>query len=84
MHKLKAILFDVDGTLAETERYGHRVATNLGFKACGLDWQWSEELYGELLKKSLRLILAVKLFAIPTGKVKVDLSGNMQDRTSTS
>jgi HAD superfamily hydrolase (TIGR01509 family) len=50
MHKLKAILFDVDGTLAETERYGHRVATNLGFKACGLDWHWSEELYGELLK----------------------------------
>ncbi|TNF94302.1 MAG: HAD family hydrolase [Gammaproteobacteria bacterium] len=50
MSELKAILFDVDGTLAETERYGHLVATNQGFKTCGLDWQWSEELYGKLLK----------------------------------
>ncbi len=50
MSKLKAVLFDVDGTLSETERYGHLVAVNEAFKAVGLDWVWSPELYGELLK----------------------------------
>ena len=46
---LKAILFDVDGTLAETERDGHRVAFNQAFKDRGMDWEWSVERYGELL-----------------------------------
>ncbi|NJK99791.1 MAG: HAD-IA family hydrolase [Spirulinaceae cyanobacterium RM2_2_10] len=46
---LKAVIFDVDGTLAETERDGHRVAFNQAFAAAGLDWDWSVELYGELL-----------------------------------
>lgn len=46
---LKALIFDVDGTLAETERDGHRVAFNQAFRAAGLDWDWTPELYGELL-----------------------------------
>jgi HAD superfamily hydrolase (TIGR01509 family) len=45
----RAILFDVDGTLAETERDGHRVAFNQAFAEAGLDWHWDEKLYGELL-----------------------------------
>lgn len=44
-----AVLFDVDGTLAETERDGHRVAFNRAFAEAGLDWHWDEALYGELL-----------------------------------
>jgi HAD superfamily hydrolase (TIGR01509 family) len=44
-----AILFDVDGTLAETERDGHRVAFNRAFAESGLDWYWDESRYGELL-----------------------------------
>jgi HAD superfamily hydrolase (TIGR01509 family) len=44
-----AILFDVDGTLAETERDGHRVAFNQAFAEAGLDWHWDEALYGDLL-----------------------------------
>jgi len=47
---LEALLFDVDGTLADTERDGHRVAFNLAFVDAGLDWNWSVELYGKLLK----------------------------------
>ena len=47
--ELKALLFDVDGTLADTERDGHRVAFNYAFKEAGLDWEWSVERYGELL-----------------------------------
>ena len=46
---LQALLFDVDGTLADTERDGHRVAFNLAFAEAGLDWQWDVPLYGELL-----------------------------------
>lgn len=49
MSELKALLFDVDGTLADTERDGHRVAFNRAFAEAGLDWEWSEELYGKLL-----------------------------------
>jgi HAD superfamily hydrolase (TIGR01509 family) len=46
---LKALIFDVDGTLAETEHNGHRCAFNAAFADAGLDWHWGSELYGELL-----------------------------------
>jgi HAD superfamily hydrolase (TIGR01509 family) len=46
---LKALLFDVDGTLADTERDGHRPAFNAAFREFGLDWDWDVSLYGELL-----------------------------------
>ena len=46
---LKALLFDVDGTLADTERDGHRPAFNAAFREYGLDWDWDVELYGQLL-----------------------------------
>lgn len=46
---LKALLFDVDGTLADTERDGHRPAFNTAFREFGLDWDWDVPLYGELL-----------------------------------
>jgi HAD superfamily hydrolase (TIGR01509 family) len=45
----RAVLWDVDGTLAETERDGHRVAFNLAFEAFGLPWRWDEDIYGALL-----------------------------------
>ena len=50
MPDLKALLFDVDGTLADTERDGHRVAFNRAFTDAGLDWHWSVEDYGWLLQ----------------------------------
>ena len=46
--ELQALLFDVDGTLADTEEV-HRQAFNEAFKAAGLDWVWSHERYHELL-----------------------------------
>lgn len=46
---LKALIFDVDGTLAETEEY-HRRAFNRTFFEAGLDWYWDEALYRDLLK----------------------------------
>jgi beta-phosphoglucomutase-like phosphatase (HAD superfamily) len=50
MGQIQALIFDVDGTLAETEKDGHRVAFNLAFAEAGLDWEWSVSLYGELLE----------------------------------
>ncbi len=47
--ELKALIFDVDGTLAETERDGHRVAFNRAFAEAGLPWHWDVDLYRELL-----------------------------------
>ncbi len=47
---LKALLWDVDGTLAETERDGHRAAFNQAFESMGLQWHWSEPHYGKLLR----------------------------------
>jgi beta-phosphoglucomutase-like phosphatase (HAD superfamily) len=47
---LRALIFDVDGTLADTERDAHRVAFNAAFAESGLDWSWDEKTYGELLQ----------------------------------
>lgn len=49
MSELQALVFDVDGTLADTERDGHRVAFNRAFEEAGLDWHWTVDLYGQLL-----------------------------------
>ncbi len=46
---LKALIFDVDGTLAETEE-AHRQSFNEAFATFGLDWNWDQELYRKLLQ----------------------------------
>ncbi len=47
--KLRALIFDVDGTLAETEE-AHRQAFNETFAGWKLGWHWGRDLYRELLK----------------------------------
>jgi HAD superfamily hydrolase (TIGR01509 family) len=47
---MKALIFDCDGVLVDTERDGHRVAFNRAFAAAGIDCEWDVDLYGELLK----------------------------------
>jgi len=49
MAELKCILWDVDGTLADTERDGHRVAFNMAFEEAGLERRWDVVTYGKLL-----------------------------------
>jgi HAD superfamily hydrolase (TIGR01509 family) len=46
---IQAIIFDVDGTLADTED-GHRQSFNKAFAEKGLDWNWDVALYDKLLK----------------------------------
>ncbi|HUQ63169.1 MAG TPA: HAD-IA family hydrolase [Acidimicrobiales bacterium] len=47
--ELAAVVFDVDGTLVDSERDGHRVAFNLAFEEFGLPYRWDESSYGDLL-----------------------------------
>ena len=47
---LQALVWDVDGTLAETEDEGHRIDFNLAFEEAGLPWRWDSSVYGELLR----------------------------------
>ena len=46
---IRAVLFDLDGTLADTEE-AHRVAFNNAFERYKLGWKWSQDAYRELLK----------------------------------
>ena len=48
---LQALIFDVDGTLADTES-AHLAAFNQAFAEFGLDWHWDEPLYIDLLNVS--------------------------------
>jgi HAD superfamily hydrolase (TIGR01509 family) len=62
---LKALIFDVDGTLAETETL-HLKAMNASFSSAGLPWRWHPTLYRELLRipggrNRLRVFLAGRL-----------------------
>jgi HAD superfamily hydrolase (TIGR01509 family) len=49
MMTLDALIFDVDGTLADTEEL-HRQAFNEAFFSCGVGWRWGPALYAELLR----------------------------------
>jgi len=48
---LNALIFDVDGTLADTESV-HLAAFNHAFAQEGLDWHWDVPLYTRLLDVS--------------------------------
>jgi len=67
---LKALIFDVDGTLAETEEL-HREAFNRAFADAGISWFWSRPVYGRLLQVTggRERILA---YAEETGTCRVD------------
>ena len=52
MRRLKAVFWDLDGTIADTELCGHREAFNLAFQDFDLDWYWEENEYLDLLNIS--------------------------------
>ena len=50
MTQIKAVFFDQDGVIIDTERDGHRVSFNMTFKEFGFTDEWSVEYYHELLQ----------------------------------
>jgi HAD superfamily hydrolase (TIGR01509 family) len=50
LNALEAILWDMDGVLADTERDGHRPAFNIAFEENNLNTVWDVERYGKLLE----------------------------------
>ena len=50
MAEIKALIFDQDGVIIDTERDGHRVAFNQTFKEFGFDFEWDVDKYHELLQ----------------------------------
>ncbi len=50
MAEIKAMIFDQDGVIIDTERDGHRVAFNKTFKEFGFDFEWDVNYYHELLQ----------------------------------
>jgi HAD superfamily hydrolase (TIGR01509 family) len=69
MAEIKALIFDQDGVIIDTERDGHRVAFNETFKHFGYDFQWGVEEYHDLLqvgggKERMRHYLHTKGFGV--------------------
>jgi len=70
MAEIKALIFDQDGVIIDTEKDGHRVAFNKAFEKSGFDFRWDVETYGRLLKVSggkerMRHYLHTEGFGVP-------------------
>jgi HAD superfamily hydrolase (TIGR01509 family) len=77
MAKIKAVFFDQDGVIIDTEREGHRVAFNQTFKDFGYDFEWDVAYYHELLqvaggKERMKHHLRTKGFGVEVKPEDVD------------
>lgn len=76
---LKALIFDVDGTLADTEM-AHLSAFNHAFQEAGLDWRWDVPLYKHLLEVSGGQE-RIRAYWKSRGDLPQDISGSAVDQT---
>jgi len=77
MAAMKAVFFDIDGVIIDTERDGHRVSFNLAFKEFGFTDEWSVEYYHELLqvaggKERMKHHWKTKGFSRPVAETEID------------
>ena len=77
MAQIKAVFFDQDGVIIDTERDGHRVSFNMTFKEFGYDVDWDVDYYHELLqiaggKERMKHHLLTKGFGKPVKTEEID------------
>tara|TARA_Y100001968_G_scaffold324_1_gene262 strand:+ start:16510 stop:17256 length:747 start_codon:yes stop_codon:yes gene_type:complete len=80
MNNLSAVFWDVDGTIADTELCGHRVAFNCAFKDFDLDWNWDEKTYVKLLKISGGLNRIIHYRDVIHSEISNESCSNIQSR----
>jgi len=85
---LRGLIWDVDGTIAETERDGHRVAFNQAFEALGVPWRWDVAHYNELLhvpggRERLLHDMSLRHDAPPAGPERAALARALHLRKNT-
>jgi HAD superfamily hydrolase (TIGR01509 family) len=76
---MQALIFDVDGTIADTER-AHLAAFNHAFAEAGLDWRWDEAQYTQLLEISGGKERILHYWRTTRGEI-VDVSGTAVSET---
>ena len=77
MSKIKAVFFDQDGVIIDTERDGHRVSFNMTFKEFGFTDEWDVAYYHELLqvgggKERMKHHWKTKGFSKPLTEEEID------------
>lgn len=77
MAQIKAVFFDIDGVIIDTERDGHRVSFNMTFKEFGFSDEWSVDYYHELLqiaggKERMKHHWQTKGFSKPVPEAEID------------
>jgi HAD superfamily hydrolase (TIGR01509 family) len=77
MGRIRAVFFDLDGVIIDTERDGHRVSFNMAFKEFGFTDEWNVDYYHQLLqigggKERLRHHWRTRGFSRPVAEAEVD------------
>jgi HAD superfamily hydrolase (TIGR01509 family) len=77
MSPIKAVFFDQDGVIIDTERDGHRVSFNMAFKEFGFTDEWSVDYYHELLqiaggKERMKHYWKTRGFSRPLSEEEID------------